>query len=66
MSEEKDPTKDEARSKKANVEEVPAGRAGADSGAVDAVQIDPDDEADLPDSSTLNDEPGVGPRPAQP
>lgn len=44
-----------------DVEDVPAGRAGADSGAVDAVRIDPDDEADLPDSSAMNDEPGVGP-----
>lgn len=40
---------------------VPAGRAGADSGAADAVSIDPDDEAAIPDSSAMNDEPGVGP-----
>lgn len=42
---------------------VPAGRAGADSGAADTVSIDPDDEAEIPDSSAMNDEPGVGPRP---
>lgn len=42
---------------------VPAGRAGADSGAADAVSIDPEDEAETPDSSAMNDEPGVGPRP---
>jgi hypothetical protein len=42
--------------------DVPAGGAGADSGAVDAVQIDPDDEASIPDRSAMNDEPGVGTR----
>ena len=42
---------------------VPAGRAGADSGAADAVSIDPEDEGGIPDSSAMNDEPGVGPRP---
>lgn len=41
--------------------QVPAGRAGADSGAADAVRVDPDDESEIPDSSTMNDEPGVGP-----
>lgn len=45
----------------ADVEEVPAGRAGADSGAADAVRVDPDDESELPDASAMNDEPGVGP-----
>ncbi|MGO2520364.1 MAG: hypothetical protein ACTH8F_09595 [Microbacterium sp.] len=40
---------------------VPAGRAGADSGAADAVIIDPEDESEIPDSSEMNDEPGVGP-----
>jgi len=44
-----------------DVEEVPAGRAGADSGSADAVRIDPDDESEIPDSSRLNDTPGVGP-----
>jgi len=43
------------------VEQVPAGRAGADSGSADAVRIDPDDDAEIPDSSEMNDEPGVGP-----
>ena len=50
----------------AEVEEVPAGRAGADSGAADTVRIDPGDEADIPDSSRMNDEPGVGPGKARP
>jgi len=42
--------------------EVPAGGAGADSGAVDAVEVDPDDEASIPNRSPMNDEPGVGTR----
>ena len=42
--------------------DVPAGGAGADSGSVDAVQVDPDDEADIANSSPMNDEPGVGTR----
>jgi hypothetical protein len=42
-------------------DEVPAGRAGADSGAADAVRIDPGDEAEIPDRSRMNDEPGIGP-----
>ena len=45
----------------AHTEQVPAGRAGADSGAAAAVRIDPDDESDIPDVSELNDTPGVGP-----
>jgi len=49
-----------------DVEDVPAGRAGADSGAADAVRIDPEDESDIPDSSPMNDEPGVGPGEARP
>lgn len=44
---------------------VPAGGAGADSGAADAVRIDPDDEASIPDISTHNREPGVGTRGAR-
>ncbi|WP_460802533.1 hypothetical protein [Microbacterium sp. GXF6406] len=44
-----------------NIEEVPAGRAGADSGSSDAVRISPDDEAEIPDASPQNDAPGVGP-----
>lgn len=46
----------------ADVAEVPAGGAGADSGATDAVQVDPDDEAEIPDISETNDQPGVGTR----
>ncbi|MFD5215104.1 hypothetical protein [Microbacterium sp. NPDC058345] len=46
----------------ADVGQVPAGGAGADSGAADAVQVDPDDEAEIPDISETNDEPGVGTR----
>ncbi len=42
--------------------DVPAGGAGADSGAVDSVGIDPDDESGIPDRSPHNDEPGVGTR----
>ncbi|WP_164233793.1 hypothetical protein [Microbacterium hydrocarbonoxydans] len=42
--------------------DVPAGGAGADSGAVESVRIDPDDEAAIPDRSPHNDEPGVGTR----
>lgn len=42
--------------------EVPAGGAGADSGSVDAVQVDPEDEASIPDRSAMNDVPGVGTR----
>ena len=41
-------------------EDVPAGGAGADSGAAAAVQVDPDSEADVEYESTHNDEPGVG------
>lgn len=42
--------------------DVPAGGAGADSGPVDAVQVDPEDEATIPDRSAMNDTPGVGTR----
>lgn len=41
---------------------VPAGGAGADSGAVDAVEIDPDDSAPIRNVSSGNDAPGVGTR----
>ena len=44
--------------------DVPAGAAGADSGAVDAARIDPDDEARLQGISSQNDLPGVGTRAA--
>lgn len=46
----------------ADVEDVPAGGAGADSGAADAVQVDPDSEAEVPGMSESNDIPGVGTR----
>ncbi|UWF76686.1 MULTISPECIES: hypothetical protein [Microbacterium] len=45
-----------------SVDDVPAGGAGADSGAADAVRVDPDDEASIPDISETNDTPGVGTR----
>lgn len=48
-----------------SVESVPAGGAGADSGATDAVKIDPEDEAAVENVSTHNREPGVGTRPAR-
>jgi len=51
----------EENSAAAHTEQVPAGRAGADSGAAEAVRIDPDDESDIPDASEMNDIPGVGP-----
>lgn len=41
---------------------VPAGGAGADSGAVDAVAIDDEDEAPIQNISSGNDTPGVGTR----
>ncbi|KQR23310.1 hypothetical protein [Microbacterium sp. Leaf151] len=44
--------------------DVPAGAAGADSGAVGAVGIDPGDEARLQNISSQNDLPGVGTRAA--
>lgn len=43
-------------------EDVPAGGAGADSGAAAAVQVDPDDESSVKNLSSHNDEPGVGTR----
>ena len=45
-----------------DVEDVPAGGAGADSGAADTVRVDPDDESSIANVSKLNDEPGVGTR----
>lgn len=48
----------------AAMESVPAGGAGADSGAVDAVWIDEDDRARLPNISSQNDVTGVGTRAA--
>jgi hypothetical protein len=42
--------------------DVPAGGAGADSGAADAVRVDPDDAGAVPDESVHNAEPGVGTR----
>jgi len=46
--------------------QVPAGGAGADSGAVDAVGVDPEDEASIGDISSQNDIPGVGTRAPDP
>jgi len=46
------------------VAEVPAGGAGADSGAVAATGIDTDDEAHVQNVSSQNDLPGVGTRAA--
>lgn len=43
---------------------VPAGGAGADSGAVESVQIEPDDRAPIQNVSSMNDIPGVGTRAA--
>ncbi|MBW8762323.1 MAG: hypothetical protein JF592_07020 [Microbacterium sp.] len=44
------------------VEDVPAGGAGADSGAADTVGVDPASESSVPDESVHNAEPGVGTR----
>ncbi|WP_295833702.1 hypothetical protein [uncultured Microbacterium sp.] len=44
--------------------DVPAGAAGADSGAVGTARIDSDDEARLQNISSQNDLPGVGTRAA--
>ena len=44
---------------------VPAGGAGADSGAVDSVAIEPGDDAPIQNISTMNDIPGVGTRDAE-
>ena len=47
------------------VEDGPAGHGGADSGAADAVRVDPstDDEERPSDEGEHNDAAGVGPRP---
>lgn len=42
--------------------DVPAGGAGADSGASPTVRVDPESESAIPDESTHNDEPGIGTR----
>jgi hypothetical protein len=44
--------------------DVPAGAAGADTGAVGAAEIDADDEARIQNISSQNDLPGVGTRSA--
>ena len=41
-------------------EDVPAGGAGADTGAVNAARVDPADRAEIPNVSSQNDAPGVG------
>ena len=43
-------------------EDVPAGGAGADTGAVGAARVDPTDRAEIPNVSSQNDAPGVGTR----
>lgn len=45
-----------------DVEDVPAGGAGADSGAAETVRIDPEDEASVSGVSSMNDIAGVGTR----
>ena len=42
--------------------DVPAGAAGADTGAVGAAEIDSDDDAHIQNVSSQNDAPGVGTR----
>ncbi|MGW9157724.1 hypothetical protein [Microbacterium sp. NPDC055665] len=42
--------------------QVPAGGAGADSGAAGTVGVEPGSSASIPDESTHNDEPGIGTR----
>ncbi len=42
--------------------EVPPGGEGADSGAVDAVEVSDDQLGEIPDQSPQNDIPGVGTR----
>ncbi|WP_243225226.1 hypothetical protein [Microbacterium sp. CIAB417] len=44
---------------------VPPGGEGADSGAVDAVEVDDDEQGEVPDISPQNDIPGVGSRRAE-
>ncbi|GGA63320.1 hypothetical protein GCM10011490_12410 [Pseudoclavibacter endophyticus] len=52
----------EHRADDEQVEEVPAGGAGADASSAETVEVDPDDEASPPEPSPLNDIPGVDPR----
>ena len=52
----------DASDEEARTETVPAGGQGADSGAVDAVRVDEETEAEVPNTSSLNDIPGVGTR----
>jgi len=61
MSDSKHPIPEPDRDMDA-VEEVPAGGAGADSGAVGAVAVDAEGEAEIANTSAMNDEPGVGTR----
>lgn len=42
--------------------DVPAGGAGADSGAASAVGVEPGSRSSVPDESTHNDDPGIGTR----
>lgn len=50
------------KEREAVVGSVPAGHAGADSGAVDAVEIEDGDVAEISNVSSGNDVPGVGTR----
>jgi len=50
------------KSRSSAAEDVPAGGAGADSGAADVVRVDPEDDAEIANRSSMNDEPGVGTR----
>jgi len=50
------------KSRSSAAEDVPAGGAGGDSGAAETVRIDPEDDAGIPNRSSMNDEPGVGTR----
>lgn len=44
------------------VEDVPAGNAGADAGAGGAARVEPDSRSTIQDESIHNDEPGIGTR----
>lgn len=45
-----------------DIEQVPAGGAGADSGSASVVEVDPEDEGSIQDVSSQNEHPGVGTR----
>ena len=64
MSDDDDNTHTNADPDEQLAQSVPAGGAGADSGAVDAVGIDDEDSAPIQNVSPMNDTPGVGTRAA--